>query len=319
MIKKEHEVMVTSRKKEMTNYLLKKYGIDHKSISKISNNPIGLGFELITRNKNFLKMCKTFKPDILTGIMGPTIAPIGKIINRPSIVFYDTETAHITNSFVYPLSTKFITPKSYRYDLGDKHIKYDGYHELTYLHPNYFKADKTVLEDIGVEEDEDFFIIRLVSWNASHDVGKKGLNKKNIEKIISLLNKHGRVFITSERKDFFNKYKLDIPPEKIHDLLYFSKLYIGEGGTMASEAAILGTPSIFYSPFCNCFGNFIELEKNYDMMYSINDFECLQNKINFLLNSDANIKKNWRNKRKKLISEKIDVNKFMIEVIEKYD
>jgi uncharacterized protein len=319
MIKKEHVIMVSSRKKEMTNYLLKTYNIDHKSISKISNNPIGLGLELIKRNINFLYLCKKFKPDLLTGIMGPTIAPIGKIINKPSIVFYDTETANITNSFVYPLSTKLVTPKPYRHDLGEKHIKYDGYQELAYLHPKYFKADPLVLKDIGVEEDEDFFIIRLVSWNASHDIGKKGLNEKKIDKLISLLSKHGRVFISSERKKISNKYKLDIPAEKIHDLLYFSKMYIGEGGTMASEAAILGTPSIFYSPFSNCFGNFIELEKKYDMMYSINDFESLQNKINYLLNSDFNLKKIWFNKRKKLISEKIDVNKFMIDLVEEYE
>ena len=137
MQKKDHELMVTSRKKEMTNYLLKKYNINYKSISKISNNPVGLGLELIKRNINFLKICKKFKPDLLTGIMGPTIAPTGKIINKPSIVFYDTETAKITNSFAYPLSTKLVTPQSYRYDLGEKHIKYDGYQELAYLHPKY--------------------------------------------------------------------------------------------------------------------------------------------------------------------------------------
>ena len=179
MQKKDHEIFVTSRKKEMTNYLLKKYNIDHKSISKISNNPAGLGLEFIKRNINFLKTCKKFKPDLLIGIMGPTIAPIGKIINKPSIVFYDTETAKMTNSFVYPLSTKLVTPKSYRHNLGEKHIKYNGYQELAYLHKEYYKADPSVLDDIGLKHNEDFFIIRLVSWNASHDIGKKGLNEKN--------------------------------------------------------------------------------------------------------------------------------------------
>lgn len=319
MQKKGCEILVTSRKKEMTNYLLKKYNINYKSISKISNNPVGLGLELIKRNINFLKICKKFKPDLLTGIMGPTIAPIGKIINKPSIVFYDTETAKITNSFAYPLSTKLVTPQSYRHDLGEKHIKYDGYQELAYLHPKYFKPDSSVLKEIGLKEDEDFFILRLVSWNASHDLGKKGLNEKKIEKLISLLSKHGRVFITSEREKISNKYKIDIPPEKIHDLLYFSKMYIGEGGTMASEAAILGTPAIFYSPFIDCFGNFIELEQKYDLMYSINNFEKLKNKINSLLNPDFDLKKTWSDKRKKLIDEKIDVNRFMVDLIEKYE
>lgn len=317
MQEKNHKIIVTSREKEMTNYLLQKYQIPHKSISKITNTPAGLAFELIKRNLQLLKITKKQKPDLLTGIMGPAIAPIGKIINKPTIIFYDTETAQITNRYVYPLSTKFVTPKSYLKNLGKKHIKYNSYQELSYLHPKYFKPDPSILKQIGIEENQDFFIIRLVSWKASHDLGKKGLNITELQKIINTLEKHGRVFITSEREHIHSRYKIDIPPEKIHSLLHYSKIYIGEGGTMAAEAAITGTPSIFYSPFQNCFGNFIELENKYDLMYSINDFTTLKNKIESLLKPDYNLKQKWQIKKQKMIEEKIDINKFMVDLIEK--
>ena len=58
-----------------------------------------------------------------------------------------------------------------------------------------------------------------------------------------------RIFISSEKEipPNLEKYKLLVPVEKMHSVLYFSSLYIGEGATMASEAAVLGTPSIYLS------------------------------------------------------------------------
>ena len=44
---------------------------------------------------------------------------------------------------------------------------------------------------------------------------------------------------------YLEKYKIPIPPERMHDALYYSSLYIGEGATMASECAVLGTPAIY--------------------------------------------------------------------------
>ena len=41
------------------------------------------------------------------------------------------------------------------------------------------------------------------------------------------------------------QYQLSINPIEIHDVLSFADLFIGEGATMASESAIMGTPSIY--------------------------------------------------------------------------
>ena len=43
---------------------------------------------------------------------------------------------------------------------------------------------------------------------------------------------------------------------------------------MASEAAVLGTPSIFVSSLAGKIGNFIELEKTYDLLYSFTDTDA---------------------------------------------
>ena len=41
-----------------------------------------------------------------------------------------------------------------------------------------------------------------------------------------------------------DKYKLPIDPTD-SCILYYAELFIGEGATMASECAVLGTPSIY--------------------------------------------------------------------------
>ena len=75
---------------------------------------------------------------------------------------------------------------------------------------------------------------------------------------MSELEKYGRVLITSESKlpAEFEPYRVKVAPEKMHDLLYYAALYVGEGGTMASESAVLGTKAIHISTtgkYCGVF------------------------------------------------------------------
>ena len=114
-------------------------------------------------------------------------------------------------------------------------------------------------------------LLRFVSWSASHDVGQHGIRNK-ID-LVKKLEKYGRVFISSEETlpSELREYSLKLSPEKIHDVLYFAHLYLGEGGTMATEAALLGTPALFVSSLAGTMGNFIELEKKYGLMYSYKD------------------------------------------------
>jgi uncharacterized protein len=313
-----HEILVTSREKEMTNYLLQAYNIKYTSISSIGKNQVELAKELVCRNLKCLTIAKQFKPDIMLGIMGPTIAPIAKLLDIPCLVFYDTEHAKITNSWVYPLSTAVITPSSYQKNLGNKHIKYNGYHELAYLHPNYFKPDPSVLEHLNLTKNEKFAIIRFVSWEASHDVGKKGINLENKKKCIKELSKQLPVFISSEHTlpADLQQYTLSIPYEKIHDVLNFAHLYFGEGATMASEAAILGTPSIYVNTLK--LGYIQELQDTYQLIYSFDKFEQAYHTVSELLQQKKDIKQEWIKKKNMLIKEKTDVTKFIIDILPKF-
>ena len=101
------------------------------------------------------------------------------------------------------------------------------------------------------------------------------------------------------------------------DLIYYSKMYIGEGGTMATEAALLGTPSIHINPLANRVGLHQELKKEYQLKFDFPTFKLALPKILELLEK-TDLKATWNKRRKKIMTEKIDVTKFMIWMIDNY-
>jgi uncharacterized protein len=313
--KKGHQVMVVSRDKDVVIDLLNAYKIPHTVLSKVKPGKSNLFEEWLTREFKTFKITKQFNPDILMGVLSPAVAHAAWIYRKKSIIFNDTEHAVLAKKLTYPFCNIICTPSCYQKDEGKKQLRYNGYHELAYLHPSYFTPSPEVLKDLGLKIGEPFTILRFVSWGAHHDVGQHGIKNKSL--FVHELEKYGKVFITSEGPldREFEKYQIRIPPEKIHHLLYYATLYVGEGATMAVESAILGTPSIYVSTLAGTMGNFFELENKYGLIYNYSDSEAALAKIREILNNPE-IKKNWNLKRANLLKDKIDVTKFMIKLIE---
>jgi len=141
-------------------------------------------------------------------------------------------------------------------DLGPRQIRYNGYHEIAYLHPEFFTPDPSIRSWLGVQPDEQYAIIRFISWNATHDVGHKGMSAEDKVRLVKNLSERMKVFITSERgvSDELKPYCLKMPPDKFHHVLNYATIVISEGTTTAVEAGILGTPCVYISTFVdpNC-------------------------------------------------------------------
>lgn len=251
------------------------------------------------------------------------MAHISKIIHKPYISFWDTENARILTWLTYPFTDTICSPSCFRNDYGKKHIRYAGYKELAYLHPNYFTPDPSVLDELDISQDETFIVVRFISLAASHDIGLKGV--RDTSALIQSLEKYGRVFISSERKlsNIFDKYMLHISPDKYHSLLSYASLYIGEGGTVAAEAALLGTPAIHIESDSsgqatgNSCGNFLDLRDKYGLLYFYPDQEQALIKAKSIL-KNKNAKQEWMNKREVLLNDKLDVTKWIVNFVENY-
>ena len=150
----------------------------------------------------------------------------------------------------------------------------------------------------------------------SHDIGHHGIQNK-IE-FVKELEKYGRVLITSEgdMNPYLEKYRIKVSPEKLHDLLYYATLYIGEGGTTASECAVLGTHAIHISTTAKYCGIFNDLY-DYGLMWTYDDENGVIDLAQALLQK-TDLWKEGKRKRDILVSEKINVTDFMVWLLDNY-
>lgn len=317
MERKGHEILITASEKDVTYKLLNNYGFDYINLGGYGSSLIKKLINIPILDLKMYNIVKNFKPDIFIGAGSIRAAHVSFFLRKKCINFEDTEHSMEQIRLYLPFVDAVCTPSCFKKDLGRKQIKFNGYLELASLHPNYFTPNPAVLDEIGLSKDDIFIILRFVSWGASHDFGQHGLNNKI--KLIKELEKHGRVLITSEGnldKDL-EKYKIKISPEKMHDLMYYASLYVGEGATMATESAILGTPSIYVSSLTGTMGNFIELEQKYGLIFSYSESNEAMKKAVELVQKPQ-IKKEWSKKRETLLKDKIDVTGFMVWFIEDF-
>jgi hypothetical protein len=317
MQKRGHEILITASEKDISYTLLDNFGFSYVKIGNYGKSILRKMVNIPILDWKMYRAVKKFNPDIFMGFGSIRAAHVSKLMGKPYIALDDTEHAKWEHLMYVPLTDAILTPSCFRKDLGKKQIRYNGFTELAYLHPKYFTPDPSVLKEIGLSKGDPFIVLRFVSWNASHDIGQKGIDNK--ETLVKNFEQYGRVFISSEgplRKDL-RKYELHISPEKIHHVLSFAQLYFGEGGTMATEAALLGTPSIFVSTLSGTMGNFIELEQKYGLVFNFNDPKLAIEKALTLLKA-PHLKENWTEKRNELLNDKIDVSAFLVGMIEGY-
>ncbi|MEA3502044.1 MAG: DUF354 domain-containing protein [Actinomycetota bacterium] len=312
------EVLVTARDKDVTLALLDEYDIEHLTISNQASGTVGLVGEWALRSTRLARVARSFKPDVLTGIMGVSIAPVGKLLRIPSVVFYDTEFATTTNRVVYPLATAVVTPDCYSAPVNGNHIQHQSYHELAYLHPDRFQPDPDVVAGAGIDPDSRYFIVRFVSWEASHDRGELALTSDQKRALIHQLANRGRVLISSEMPlpGDLERFAYRGPTSAIHHVMAFASLVVGESATMASEAAVLGTPAVYVATTSR--GYIDDLQERYGLVrhFDPTAFEDALDTASSFTGDDA--QRSAAQARERLLHDKVDLTDWMVDFFERY-
>lgn len=320
MENKHHQVFFTCRDKEFEIELLEQNGFAYQSFGKKYTSTIGKIWGMAKFGfKEYLSGLR-FKPDVLLSHGSIYAAHAAFLLRKPHISFEDTY--NFEQVRLYKPFTRHILTADYEHPLkSTKVIKYAGYHELAYLHPNQFSPDKTVLNELGVTENEPYVIMRFVSWNASHDIGHSGISFANKLKAVEAFTPYARLFISSEGKlpAKLESYRLPTKPHRIHDVMAFASLVFGESSTMVEEGAMLGVPGVYLFNDSTFYTR--HLEKEYRIIFNYNESE--QDQIKAIakgveLLQNKNIKAEWQTKRAKLLHDKIDVTAFMVWFVENY-
>lgn len=313
-----HEVTVTSREKEITTDLLDYYDTDHIALSSVGDSLFGLATEFVAKEVALFSQARVVDPDVYIGC-NPAISHVSALLGGRCIMLHDSEPTPVREYLFRPFADHILTPAGFDDDLGDKQIRYPGYHELAYLHPDRFDPDPDRLREHDVDPDEEFYVLRFIAWGAHHDAGQSGLSFEAQRELVSILEESGTVYITTE-DDLpaeFEEYKLPVPPHLIHDLLYCADMYVGDSQTMATEAAVLGTPAIRSNSFAgeNDMSNFLELEEEYELLYSTPQEEAALQRVRELFR-EPDLNEMWNQRRQRLLREKRDVTNVIVETIE---
>ncbi len=317
--KRGHEFLITASQKEVSYQLLDAYGFGYVKLGTYGRSVAEKLINIPILDLKMYTAVKKFKPDLFLGFGSIRAAHVAKMLGKPCIELDDTEHAKWEHKLYVPFADTILTPACFGKCFGSKHIRYNGYTEILYLHPNYFTPSPAVLNEIGLTPDDPYTIIRFVSWQASHDIRQHGIRDK--VGLVKALEKYGRVLITSEGAlpQELEQYRMPVSPEKLHDLLYYATLYIGEGATTASECAILGTHAIYVNTLR--LGYTDDEEEKYGLIYTYSDpqkmAEGVLSKAIELL-SDTNLRIKAKQKRQTLLDSKIDVTAFIIRFIESY-
>lgn len=311
-----HDIKVVVIHKESTIELLKIYDIPYEIIGINRQGTFRKAFQLVISFILLINHCFRFGPDVFVGGASPILGFVSFLFRKPYVSFSDTEHAKLTWQLTKPFITKIVTPQGFLKNFGKKHIRFEGFKELAYLHPNYFQPDSGIYKLLNLPVGERYVFLRFISWGAHHDIGHSGISNKIKIEAVKEFSKTARVFISGEGElpQEIEKYRIQIPIEKIHHVLYYASLYFGESGTMATESAILGTPTVRVSTLAKLLGNFKELNEKYKLVEYFDSDETGYQRAKEILN-DPNSEVIWRQRAKKLLDDKIDVTKFMVNFV----
>lgn len=312
-----HEISVLARDKDVLLNVLQEEHVGYTVFGKHRKTMLSKVLGTFGLMFKYIAIVKEQRPDVFVSKASWYGSAMAKIFHKKSVIFPDSEVVKVTNRYVVPMCTKVVTPDSFRLDYGSKHYRIKGIFEDCYLSPHVFQADEAVVEKYGLKRP--YAVVRFVGWFANHDVGKSGFNQREKEELVQAISKNMNVYISSENDlpDELEPYRLPTPASVIHDVLSFADLYIGDSQTMASEAALLGTPAIRSNSFVgpNDMSNFIMLQEKYGLLYNVAEpAEAISLATDMSKNSR---KVEWMEKRDKYYAQVGDCNAQIVELIER--
>jgi uncharacterized protein len=266
----------------------------------------------IFRFFKFLKTSYANDIDLGLSVGSFTLGAALKLLFKPNVQF-DDDPERKVNIFLEKLtSSKVYFPPVI---LPGKKINiFNALKEWSHLSPDYFKPDIEFLNEYGLKPKE-YILVRDISTGSLNYMGQ---DPYIILKIAKDLPKEYKVVLSLETKSNFLKYPedwiiLNEPVMDFYSLLYYSKLVISSGDSIARESAMLGVPGI-YCGFRKMKANEILIEKGMVFHCKPDEITGLVTKI---LNNEVSLIKQGEF-RNELMSEWEDVTGLIVKIVNEY-
>ncbi|RLI35094.1 lipid-A-disaccharide synthase [Candidatus Bathyarchaeota archaeon] len=265
--KRGHEVLMLTRTYREVNSLLKLKGVDAKVIGRHGGGRLRDKLEAsVERMGEMIPIIEEFKPDVAISFSSPELARVSFGLGIPHICINDSPHAEATARLTIPLSERLLTPKMIpkevwvRYGIQpDRIIQYYALDPWVWLKD--LKPDESILASLNLDRSKPLLTFRMEESFAAYLLGRIRGESPIISIIDRLLKERPelqmvvipryREHISTLREAFRGKLGNLKICESIIDgpsLLYYTTIFIGAGGTMSIEAALLGVPAISCYP-----------------------------------------------------------------------
>jgi predicted glycosyltransferase len=227
--------------KEYGKYITSNYYI----VGKHYNNIFGKIFDIVIRYPQLLKLTRSLKAGIITASGDFVIASM-KYINTPTVLFLDDYEYKLAFELEKMTASCIVVPICIPIK-GKKILKYSGFNQLAYLHPNYFTPVKSVLREYGLTQNNYVFIREVSNTTLNYS----GLEEGLLSEVCPYLKDMGfEIVLSLENKDLKRQFEdycviLNEPVSDIHSLLHYASLTIASGDSMSRESCLVGTPAIY--------------------------------------------------------------------------
>ena len=264
---KKHNVLCTSRKYEEVSKLAKIRHFDLVFVGKHGGgnkkNKLKASIERIDK---LSKKIQKFEPEVVISFGSPEAARISFGLGIKHIMFCDSPHANAVMKLTLPLIQKLLIP----YVISKKEFSKYGINEKDIVQYKAIDAVITMKRKIDKNIDSPFknnnkknILIRIEEEEASY-TSKSSKIIPIIQKITNDYKDENILVLARYTKQIINLRKVIGSKVKIIKMSFDGKyllnntdIFIGSGGTMTAESALMGVPTISYNAIPNIVEKFL--------------------------------------------------------------
>ncbi len=262
--KKGHQVSHVTRDYREVNQLLKMKGMIARVVGKHGGASLENKLKASAqRTLELTSIVAEIKPDVAVSFSSPEISRVAFGLGIPHVCLNDSPHSEAVARLTLPLATVLLSPgliprKAWvRFGIQSSQIiQYNAIDPWAWLKD--FRPDEQILKQLGLEKSKPIVVFRTEETFASYLLGKTSKTPVCIQLLESLLESatglqavvvpryEGQVALLTQalgNRAIVCKSIIDAP-----SLLAYTSVFVGAGGTMTAEAALLGIPTFSCYP-----------------------------------------------------------------------
>lgn len=337
-----HDVLGTSRDYREANEL--SHLKDLKLLMVGSHGGSNLYDKLFQSSRRIVELTKTiskFSPDVVISFSSPEASRVAFGLGKHHLGFNDSPHAEAVAKLTIPLLSKLFSPKAIplsawkRYGISPSNIiRYDGLDPIAWLRLNHnvetikpnnamkrlcHEKDSQLLETLGIDITKKSILVRLEESKAAY-ISNKSLRIQPldfVDHVVDYFGPENNVIIlcryTDQIKEMSKRFSdKAIVLKQVVDgvrLLRNIDVFVGAGGTMTAESALLGRPTISIAPIQFYIDDYL---KKIGLVRQVSTPNQLKETVSVLLSDDKKRFETMANAIKIINSMENPIDKLMV-------